>query len=536
MTAQTLRDTTATDSPLLELPGISKSFPGVRALDDVQLTLHGGEVLGLIGENGAGKSTLMKILSGIHPPDAGRIAINGRQVEILTPKAAETLGVSIIHQEFNLAADLSVAQNIFLGREPRSLGMFVSDATLNRRAAALLERVGVDLDPRTRVGDLTVAGQQMVEIAKALSVQSDILIMDEPTAALNDAEVAALHDIIRGFVSPTTGVIYISHRMEELKRITDRITVLRDGQYIDTVDTPDTELRTVIAMMVGREITAAEEPAPAHIDAAAPPALEVEGLSTKRLLRDVSFSVRRGEILGFAGLMGAGRTEVARAVIGADPHTAGTIRLDGTPVRLASPAAAAAAGIGYLSEDRKHLGLFLDRSVADNIALSSLPKLSTAGFVRTGAIRAAALSAVDTLRIKTPSIGQQVKNLSGGNQQKVVTGKWLLHDSGVLIFDEPTRGIDVGAKEEIYALLQSLAEQGKAIIVISSELPEVLRLCHRVAVMSEGRLAGTLDAAEASQESIMELATAHSQVTVHSAPQPTDTRDRGGPRHEHHDH
>ena len=493
-------------APLLEVTGVTKTFPGVRALSDMHLELRRGEVLALVGENGAGKSTLMKLLSGIYTADEGSFSLDGEPLAVTGPRHAQELGISIIHQEFNLMPDLTVAQNVFIGREPRAAGVFVSDRKVNARARALIERLHLPLEPTQLVGGLTVAKQQMVEIAKALSYDAKVLIMDEPTAALNDAEVAVLHDLIRRFVTPGTGVIYISHRMDELKVISDRITVIRDGQYVGTVDTAATTMREVISLMVGREISGGAQPVGVRDDRDV--VLQVSGLSTKALLKDVSFDLRKGEILGIAGLMGAGRTEVARAIVGADRTSAGTVVLDGRPVRISSPAEAAAHRIGYLSEDRKHFGVLLDQEVNANIGLSSLQeRFSAKGFVKDRAMRATSTEYVGTLRIKTPSVKQTVKNLSGGNQQKVVIAKWLVKDCDVLIFDEPTRGIDVGAKEEIYALLNDLAAEGKSIIMISSELPEVLRMSHRIVVMSEGRVTGVLPAAEATQESVMHLAT-----------------------------
>ncbi|WP_269938979.1 sugar ABC transporter ATP-binding protein [Arthrobacter sp. HY1533] len=497
---------------LLRISGVNKSFPGVKALSDMQLDLGHNEVLALVGENGAGKSTLMKLLSGIYVPDSGTFEIDGTEVAITGTKHAQELGISIIHQEFNLMQDLTVAQNIYIGREPRTAGIFLSERALNRRARLLFDKINIDLDPKARVGDLTVAKQQMVEIAKALSYKSRILIMDEPTAALNDAEVATLHDLIRNFTNKDTGVIYISHRMDELKAISNRITVIRDGEYIDTVDTAETTMREVINLMVGREISGNQRP-----EAHAPSdevVLKVQGLETKDFLRDINFELRKGEILGFAGLMGAGRTEIARAIVGADRISAGTIELNGKQVEIGNPAVAASMGVGYLSEDRKHLGLLLERDVKDNIALSSLKMFSRMGVLNDKAMKSMASTYIDKLRIKTPSSAQIAKNLSGGNQQKIVIAKWLVKDCDILIFDEPTRGIDVGAKEEIYTLLNDLVAQGKSIIMISSELPEVLRLSHRIAVMSEGRLTGFLSNAEANQENIMELATQNIEGAV----------------------
>jgi len=495
-----------TETLLLQAKGVGKSFPGVRALQDMHIELRRGEVLALVGENGAGKSTLMKLLSGIYTPDEGEFFLDGQPLQVSGPRDALEQGISIIHQEFNLMPDLTVAQNIFIGREPRAGRVFLGERALEAKTAELLDRLHLPLQPRQRVGDLTVAKQQMVEIAKALSYEPRILIMDEPTAALNDAEVQVLHDLIRRFRRPDTGVIYISHRMDELKAITDRITVIRDGRYIDTLDTATTTMPEVISRMVGREIAGGLGPEGVREDR--PVVLSVRDLSTKELLKDVSFDLREGEILGFAGLMGAGRTEVARALVGADPVESGTVELRGKPLRIANPAEAAKHRIGYLSEDRKHLGLLLDQDVNANIGLSSIrEKFQSWGFVRDRAMRARSREVVESLRIRTPSIEQTAKFLSGGNQQKVVIAKWLVKDCDVLIFDEPTRGIDVGAKEEIYRLLNELAAQGKSIIMISSELPEVLRMSHRVVVMSEGRVTGQLDAAEATQESVMHFAT-----------------------------
>ncbi|AYY14210.1 sugar ABC transporter ATP-binding protein [Actinobacteria bacterium YIM 96077] len=502
---------------LLEIDGVSKGFPGVQALSGVHLQLDAGEVHALVGENGAGKSTLMKILAGIYQEDSGTIRVNGRPVHIDSPRTAQNLGISIIHQELSLMPDLTIAENIYIGRERRrGLGFFMDDRDLNRRAGALFDQLGISLDPRTKAGDLLVAQQQVVEIAKAMSFDARILIMDEPTAALTDSETETLFGLIRDLRQHHTGIIYISHRLEELTAISDRITVLRDGSYIDTLATPDTDLRHVIALMVGREIKG--ETRPAVPRETRPTALEVTGLSTKSLLKDVSFDLREGEILGFAGLMGAGRTEVARAICGADRPDHGDITVHGQPVKIKSPSDAARLGIGYLSEDRKRFGLMLDQDVGFNISISSIPSYTNAvGLVRDNQVRQTARHHVESLKVKTPSIAQQTTNLSGGNQQKVVIAKWLARDCDILIFDEPTRGIDVGAKEEIYDLLTTLADQGKSIIMISSELPEILRLSHRIVVMCEGRVTGVLDNADADQEILMDYATragAHGGMTV----------------------
>ncbi|MGH3354588.1 MAG: sugar ABC transporter ATP-binding protein [Nocardioidaceae bacterium] len=493
--------------PLLRIEHASKRFPGVQALSDVGLELRYGEVLGLVGENGAGKSTLMKLLAGIHQMDEGQIFIEGEPVSVADSRTAHELGVSVIHQEFNLMADLTVAQNIFIGREPRGGGMFLRERELNRRARELFDRLDIEMDVRREVGGLSVAKQQMVEIAKALSFDARVLVMDEPTAALNDTEVHSLFKLIEDFRTDRTGVIYISHRMEELQAITDRITVLRDGHHIDTLVTEGTNTQEIISLMVGRTITSQERPQP-RTEHQAEPVLQVEGLSTRSLLKDISFELHKGEILGFAGLMGAGRTELARALVGADPIDGGIIRIGGTPVNVRSPADAARHGVGHLSEDRKRFGLLLEQDVNTNIMLPSLERYTNRfGVVRDKAGSKTSAAMVDKLRIKTPSLRQPVKNLSGGNQQKIVIAKWLAKDSDILIFDEPTRGIDVGAKEEIYQLLEDLVAQGKSIIMISSELEEIIRMSHRVVVMCAGRITGVLDSSDVDQEVVMEHAT-----------------------------
>ncbi|MEO6826536.1 MAG: sugar ABC transporter ATP-binding protein [Microbacteriaceae bacterium] len=501
-----MTQTPAGPEPLLRISGVNKSFPGVKALADMHLELRRGEVLALVGENGAGKSTMMKLLSGIYTPDSGEFFLNGTKLHVTGPRQAQELGISIIHQEFNLMSDLTVAQNIFIGREPRGGGFFLSERALNAKAQELIDRLQLPLNVRAKVETLTVAKQQMVEIAKALSYDAKVLIMDEPTAALNDAEVATLHELIRRFVKPETAVIYISHRMDELKSIADRVTVIRDGQYVDTLDVQQTSMKEVIALMVGRGLASDAKPVGVRDDREI--LFSVRALSTKDLLRNVTFDLRAGEILGFAGLMGAGRTEVARAIVGADKITAGTFTLRGKQITIANPADAAKHRIGYLSEDRKRFGLLLEQDVTANITLSAvMERFSAWGFIKIKPMKAKARQYVEMLRIKTPSVDQTAKNLSGGNQQKVVVAKWLVKDCDILIFDEPTRGIDVGAKEEIYGLLNELAGQGKSIIMISSELPEVLRMSHRIAVMSEGRITGILDAADATQESVMHFAT-----------------------------
>ncbi|MCA0273974.1 MAG: sugar ABC transporter ATP-binding protein [Proteobacteria bacterium] len=492
--------------PVVEMLGIEKSFPGVRALNNVRFDLYPGEVHALMGENGAGKSTLMKILTGVYQPDAGEIRVDAAPVALPGPNAAQALGISIIHQELFLMNHLSAAQNIFIGREPRKgFGIFVDEDQMKRDAAAIFQRMKVNIPPGAEVGHMTVARQQLVEIAKALSYNARVLIMDEPTSALNETEVEHLFTVIDDLKAHGVGIVYITHKMDEVKRIADRVTVMRDGQYIDTLPAATTPMSTIIQLMVGREL-ADQHRATGH--GTEEEVLRVTGLCRGTAIRDVSFSLRRGEILGFAGLMGAGRTEVARAVFGADPIDRGTIHVRGQERRIATPADAVAEGIAYLSEDRKHFGLVTGMSVRDNITMASWYRyISGRFFMRDAVMDGVAKEYVEKLRVKTPSVGQITRLLSGGNQQKVVIGKWLLRDCDILMFDEPTRGIDVGAKAEIYRLLEQLAAQGKAIIVISSELPEVLRLSHRIAVMCEGRITGELDGRTATQEEIMTLAT-----------------------------
>ena len=504
--------------PIVTLRNVSKAFNGVRALDNCQFELLPGEVHALMGENGAGKSTLMKVLAGVYQKDAGEILFDGRPVDLATPRAAQDLGIGIIHQELNLMNHLSAAQNIFIGREPLHrfwrFGLFLDEETLNEQALRIFERMHLPLDPRTPVGELTVAKQQMVEIAKALSFDSRVLIMDEPTAALNNAEIGELFRIIRQLKEHGVGIVYISHKMDELKQISDRVTVMRDGQYIATVPTDSTPMDTIIGMMVGRQLDTTEHAFPDTSGNEV--ALEVKSLRRGSAIKDVSFTLRKGEILGLAGLMGAGRTEVARAIFGADRIEAGDIKVHGVAVKIHSPTDAVAHGIGYLSEDRKHFGLATGLDVETNIVLSSLRNFVSSGFMLDqAAIRKTASDYVERLDIRTPSVRQQVRLLSGGNQQKIVIAKWLLRDCDILFFDEPTRGIDIGAKSEIYKLLNSLAAQGKAIVMISSELPEILRMSHRILVMCEGRVTGEIAARDASQEKIMQLATQRETMTEH---------------------
>jgi ribose transport system ATP-binding protein len=449
----------------------------------------------------------MKILAGVYTRDSGDIVYDGQPVDFASPRDAQAVGVGIIHQELQLMNHLTVAQNIFIGREPRSrLGLFLDEDRLNAQAREILSRMHVNLNPRTVVGTLTVASQQMVEIAKALSFDSRVLIMDEPTSALNDTEIAELFRIIRQLKERGVGVVYISHKMDELKQIADRVTVLRDGEYVATVSAHETSVETIIGMMVGRTLN---DVAPVQgIPQTGDVALEVRHLNAGPLVRDISFALRKGEILGFAGLMGAGRTEVARAVFGADPIESGEILVNGASASIRKPSDAVKRGIGYLSEDRKRFGLATGMDVEANIVMSNLGKfLSCHMFLRRAQIRKRATHFINLLAIRTPSAAQPVRLLSGGNQQKIVIAKWLERDCDVLFFDEPTRGIDVGAKSEIYRLLRALAAQGKAIVMISSELPEILRMSDRIVVMCEGRITGELSAGDATQERIMHLAT-----------------------------
>ncbi|MBN2983631.1 sugar ABC transporter ATP-binding protein [Cohnella algarum] len=492
----------------VRMEDISKSFPGVKALDRCRFELRAGEVHALVGENGAGKSTMMKVLTGVYTKDSGSIRYMGREFEPVGTKAAQDAGIIMIHQELNLAQDLTVAQNIFIGREPRIAGLFLDEKRQERMARELLDRLRLNVDPRAPVSKLTVAKQQMVEIAKALSFDAKVLIMDEPTAALSDSEIEDLFAIVNRLRREGVGIVYISHRMDELKTIADRITVMRDGAYIDTVHAADVTSDRIISMMVGREFYYSKRSDIAS--GGGEVVLEAKGLSRGKTLKNVDFRLKKGEILGFAGLVGAGRTEVARAVFGADPVDSGDIYVRGKKVKLRSPYDAVRHGIGYLSEDRKRFGCIVDMDVKTNATIAALRSFcGPLGVMKDKAIAGSSERTVEKLRVKTPGIGQKMKLLSGGNQQKVVIGKWLTRDCDILIFDEPTRGIDVGAKSEIYKLLDELAAQGKSIIMISSELPEILRLSHRIVVMCEGRITGELSHDEASQEAIMRLATKH---------------------------
>jgi ribose transport system ATP-binding protein len=487
------------------MTGISKRYPGVLALDNASFDLKAGEVHALVGENGAGKSTMMKILSGIVTEDSGKILLEGKAIRLHGPRSAQDLGISIIHQELNLMPDLTIAQNIFIGREPRRFKFILNDSGLVKEAEKLFTELHLNLDPNRKVEGLSVAQQQLVEIVKALSYNSRVLIMDEPTAALTSNEINELFRIIKGLRDKGVGIVHISHRLEELKQISDRITVMRDGKYVDTLDTKDATVDKIISLMVGRTIF---QEAP-HIPSTdnQPIVLEVKNLNNGRFVRNISFKLRKGEILGFAGLVGAGRTEVLRTIFGADKLISGEILVNGKSVKIQSPQDAVKHGLGYLSEDRKLLALALSLDIESNTVLGIFKRFARFGFTNSKKIQIAAEKQVKNLSIRTPSTKQKISNLSGGNQQKVAIGKWLTADSEIIIFDEPTRGIDVGAKSEIYKLMNDLIDQGKSIVMISSELPEILRMSHRIVVMCEGRITGEISNKNADQESIMALAT-----------------------------
>jgi ribose transport system ATP-binding protein len=487
---------------LLDMSGIHKRFPGVHALRGIDLQLKRGEVLALVGENGAGKSTLIKTLGGAQRPDEGRIVIDGRPVEIHSPHDSQQAGIGIIYQEFNLVPHLSVRENIFLGREIHRRGV-INKAAEQDRARELLAKIGVDIDPETPCGELSTAEQQIVEIAKALATEVRILVMDEPSAALTPQEVAGLFRIVRDLQSHGIAVIYISHRLDEIFEIADRVMVLRDGQHIGTRPTCEIDRNTMIEMMVGRSV---ENEFPKEYQKLGATRLEAKNLLANKV-NDVSFSVRAGEVLGFTGLVGAGRTETMRLVFGADRRDGGSIHLDGKEIDVRSPGDAINARICLLTEDRKHQGLVLMHSVRENFGLPNLAEFSRMGVIDHARERNAFQKYVDTIGIKISDMEQIAGNLSGGNQQKIVIAKWLQHNCEVIIFDEPTRGIDVGAKYEIYMLMNQLAAAGKAIIMISSELPEVIGMSDRIIVMRNGEISGEVtDVVNTTQEELLDLA------------------------------
>lgn len=490
---------------IVSMENITKTFPGVKALDRVRLTLRSGEVMALLGENGAGKSTLMKILSGVYTRDNGKLEIFGKEYGDLNPKQAQEAGVAIIHQELNMCKHLSVAENMFLGREKK--GRFcLKNSEMEAEARKILDELGIDIDPKQTVGELPVSKQQMIEIAKALSVNARILIMDEPTSALTSKEIEELFRIIHKLKSQGCGIVYISHRLEELQHITDRVTIMRDGQYITEGKFEDMDMDTIIAHMVGREI---KEKFP-HVECKKGKKIfEVQHLSAGNLVRDINFSLYEGEIVGFAGLMGAGRTETTRAIFGIDEKTSGTFILDDKEITINCPMDAIKQGIVLAPEDRKKDGLCTKLSIRQNLALPNLDLIcNKAGVISKKKEEELCDKAVENLRIKAHSVEVDAATLSGGNQQKVVVGKWLARNSRVVIFDEPTRGIDVGAKVEIYNLMNKLKEQGIAVMFVSSEMPEVLGIADRVIVMCDGRITGELPAKGTTQNQVLELATA----------------------------
>ena len=489
---------------LLELEGVRKEFPGVIALDGVQLKVRPGTVHALMGENGAGKSTLMKIVAGVFPPSQGVMRVRGREVTLASPLAALEMGIAMIHQELNLMEYMTVAENIWIRREPLSRFGLVDHGELHRRTRALFERLNIDIDPEEEVANLTIANRQMVEIAKAVSYESDILIMDEPTSALAEREVEHLFTIIRELRARGKGIVYITHKMNEVFAIADEVSVFRDGRHVATDLAENLDRDRVIRLMVGRELTHMFPKGTAEIRDVV---LSADKLTRDGVFYDVSFDLRGGEILGIAGLMGSGRTSVAETLFGIKPATAGAIRIRGQRVDVTSPRTAMQHGMALLTEDRKQSGLFLLLTVGDNMEIAVLrDRFTRAGFVQAGLLQALCEKMRVSLRVKTPDLAECVQNLSGGNQQKALIARWLMTGPRILILDEPTRGIDVGAKAEIHRLISDLAAQGVAIIMISSEMPEILGMSDRIVVMHEGRVTGILDRADADQVAIMHLA------------------------------
>jgi ABC-type sugar transport system ATPase subunit len=490
--------------PALEMAGIGKRFPGVMALENVDLTLVPGKVHALMGENGAGKSTLIKIMAGVYSRDAGTIRMQGSDVEIKSPRDSLKQGIKVVFQEIALISEFTVAENIFLEGYPTGKAGSIDWKRIRADAAALFQRIGFNVDPAARTGSLPVSQQQMVEIARALAHEARVVVMDEPTSSLTPNEVALLFKVIRRLAALGIAVVYVSHKLDEVFEIADTVTVLRDGRHISTKPIGEHTNDTLIQDMIGRRI---DNLFPRQRGAVGTTvALSVEGLSTARKLKDVSFEARAGEVLGFFGLMGAGRTELAKAIVGYDPITAGTIMIDGQALSPHNTTSGVRLGIGLLTEDRKSEGLMGDLPVYQNASLASLKRFARMGFVDTASERAAVQDYVDRFRVKTPSLFQQIKNLSGGNQQKVLISRWLMRGLKVIVVDEPTRGIDVGAKSEIFALIDRLAGEGLAVVMMTSEMPELLGLADRVAVMAEGRISATFSRADATQERILNAA------------------------------
>ncbi|MBB5149368.1 MULTISPECIES: sugar ABC transporter ATP-binding protein [Ureibacillus] len=495
---------------MIEMTGISKAFNGNVVLKDVRFNLKEGEIHALMGENGAGKSTLMKILSGIYTKDAGEIKVDGQPVNFKSPKDAEKYGIVVIHQELNILPDLTVAENLFLGKE-KTYGPFgiLKNREMDREAEELLSKLGLHVNPKTRAGDLSVGKQQIIEIAKAIASDAKYIVMDEPTAALTDREIKTLFETINELKAKGISFVYISHRMEEIFSICDRITILRDGQYVGERNIPETNFDEIVAMMVGRELG---ERFPERQCDIGDIKLEVRNLTVKGLFENISFNVRKGEVVGVAGLMGAGRTEVAETIFGYRKAHSGDILIDGNKVSIKSPIDAMKHKIGYVTEDRKTKGLVLNFSIQENVALANLKKVSTSGVVKKEKELSLVNQYIEQLKIRTSSPKQSAKSLSGGNQQKVVLAKWLGTEPEVLILDEPTRGVDIGAKKEIYQIINDLAQAGVAILMISSELPEIIGMADRVLVMHEGKLTGEVSKEEMTQERIMHFATGGEQV------------------------
>jgi ribose transport system ATP-binding protein len=493
------------EQTILRMEGITKTFPGVKALDDVRLDVGMGEIHALAGENGAGKSTLMKILSGEYSTESGTIFFNGEHVRITSPLMAQEIGISIINQELSLIPYLTVAQNIFLGREPRKKFSRLIDWTkLNKEAEKHLRRLKLDFEPTTQVIDLSIAQQQMVEVAKALSLEAHIIIMDEPTSALTEKETEILFGLIKELSEQGIAIIYISHRMEEIKRLADRVTVFRDGCYIATSTISETTIDEIIHLMVGRKL---QESSPNEVTESNQELLRIADLSTSTKLSGIQLSLNKGEILGISGLVGAGRSELARAVFGIDPVDSGEIYIGGYQVKIRSPRDAIKAGIGFVPENRKEQGLLLNMTVSENITINILEELSSFLYLDKKKGLEIAGDYIEKLKVKTPGPLERTINLSGGNQQKIVIAKWLTTHPRIMILDEPTRGIDIGAKNEIYSLIEDLAASGMGIVIISSELPEILRLSNRILVMCQGKIAAELSRHEASQDTIMHYAT-----------------------------